>query len=144
MINKECFDAQGNHINGLEGFWGYLKRKLADKERIRRDDWRITPELIQQAFSEIADKVDFVKLKDDAYNPARPHSLRAAFNSRLIGKIDETLREFWMGHAIGGVAKAYLTMPTEEMRKLYMTAEDYLKIELSSRDELDETAKSRS
>jgi len=25
-----------NHINGLEGFWGYLKRKLAAKGGIRR------------------------------------------------------------------------------------------------------------
>jgi hypothetical protein len=27
----------GNHINGLEGFWGYLKRKLASKGGIRRE-----------------------------------------------------------------------------------------------------------
>lgn len=26
-----------NHINGLEGFWGYLKRKLADKGGVRRE-----------------------------------------------------------------------------------------------------------
>jgi transposase-like protein len=25
-------DEKGNHINGLEGFWRYLKRKLASKE----------------------------------------------------------------------------------------------------------------
>jgi integrase len=118
-----------------------LEDPLFIKERIRNDDWRITPELIQQAFSEIADKVDFVKLKDNTYNPARPHSLRAAFNSRLIGKIDETLREFWMGHAIGGVAKAYLNMPTEELRKLYMTAEEYLCIEKTSREEIEDKGK---
>ena len=28
---KEYVDSQGNHINGLEGFWGYLKRKVAAK-----------------------------------------------------------------------------------------------------------------
>ncbi len=27
----------GNHINGLEGFWGYLKRRLAAKGGIRRE-----------------------------------------------------------------------------------------------------------
>ena len=32
----EYSDKQGNHINGLEGFWGYLKRKLAAKGGIRR------------------------------------------------------------------------------------------------------------
>ena len=29
-------DGRGNHINGLEGFWGYLKRKLSSKGGIRR------------------------------------------------------------------------------------------------------------
>jgi len=30
-------DQKGNHINGLEGFWGYLKRKLAAKGGIRKE-----------------------------------------------------------------------------------------------------------
>jgi transposase len=30
-------DRQGNHVNGLEGFWGYLKRRLAAKGGIRRE-----------------------------------------------------------------------------------------------------------
>lgn len=33
---KEFVDKQGNHINGLEGFWGYLKRKLVAKGGIRK------------------------------------------------------------------------------------------------------------
>lgn len=33
----EYADYQGNHINGLEGFWGYLKRKLASKGGIRKE-----------------------------------------------------------------------------------------------------------
>jgi len=32
----EYADRHGNHINGLEGFWGYLKRRLAAKGGIRR------------------------------------------------------------------------------------------------------------
>lgn len=116
---------------------------LFTKQRTRGGEERITTVLIEQFFSEIADKVDFVKVRENRYNPARPHSLRATFNSRLINKIDKDLREFWMGHAIGGVAKAYLTMPTEDLRKLYMSAEEFLKIEKSSREELDETAKAK-
>ena len=116
---------------------------LFTKERARGGEERITTVLIEQFFSEIADKVDFVTVRENHYNPARPHSLRAAFNSRLVNKIDKDLREFWMGHAIGGVAKAYLTMPTDEMRKLYMTAETYLKIERTSQEEQDEVAKSK-
>ncbi|MEE8470696.1 MAG: transposase, partial [Dehalococcoidia bacterium] len=34
---QEYVDAQGHHINGLEGFWGYLKRRLAAKGGIRRE-----------------------------------------------------------------------------------------------------------
>ena len=33
---KQYSDKRGGHINGLEGFWGYLKRKLAAKGGIRR------------------------------------------------------------------------------------------------------------
>jgi transposase-like protein len=33
----EYSDGKGTHINGLEGFWGYLKRKLSSKGGIRRD-----------------------------------------------------------------------------------------------------------
>jgi transposase len=34
---KQYSDGKGNHINGLEGFWGYLKRKLVLKGGIRRE-----------------------------------------------------------------------------------------------------------
>lgn len=34
---QEYSDKKGTHINGLEGFWGYLKRKLAAKGGIRKD-----------------------------------------------------------------------------------------------------------
>lgn len=33
----EYSDTKGTHINGLEGFWGYLKRQLAAKGGIRRE-----------------------------------------------------------------------------------------------------------
>jgi len=34
---RQYSDGKGNHINGLEGFRGYLKRKLASKGGIRRE-----------------------------------------------------------------------------------------------------------
>jgi len=33
---REFSDNRGGHINGLEGFWGYLKRQLASKGGVRR------------------------------------------------------------------------------------------------------------
>jgi len=35
--SKNNYVTNGNHINGLEGFWGYLKRKLAAKGGIRHE-----------------------------------------------------------------------------------------------------------
>lgn len=37
----EYSDKKGNHINGLEGFWGYLKRKLSAKGGIRRKNMHL-------------------------------------------------------------------------------------------------------
>jgi transposase len=34
---RQYSDEKGDHINGLEEFWGYLKRKLASKGGIRRE-----------------------------------------------------------------------------------------------------------
>ena len=34
---NEYSDGKGHHINGLEGFWGYLKRKLSAKGGIRKE-----------------------------------------------------------------------------------------------------------
>ena len=34
---QQYSDGQGNHINGLEGFWGYLKRLLAAKGGVRKE-----------------------------------------------------------------------------------------------------------
>jgi transposase len=39
---QEYVDAQGNHINGLEGFWGYLKRKLAAKGGLGENGFHYT------------------------------------------------------------------------------------------------------
>jgi transposase len=33
----EYSDGKGNHINDLEGFWGYLKRRLSAKGGIRKE-----------------------------------------------------------------------------------------------------------
>lgn len=113
------------------------------KERAKGGEERITPILIETQFGHYANKVDFVEVEKGHYNPARPHSLRAAFNSRLMNKIDKDLREFFMGHSVGGVSRAYLAIPTEELRKLYMGVEEFLKIEMTSQEEKDQTAKSK-
>ena len=103
---------------------------------------RITAGAIQQKFGEVVKDLDFIKKKDlEGFNPCRPHSLRAAFESQLIGKVSDKLIQFFMGHSIGTTGLAYLNKPTEELRKDYMNAERYLTIEKTSQDELTHTSK---
>lgn len=96
---------------------------------------RATLGAIQNQVRIYAEKVPWISPKDlDGWNPARPHSLRAGFRSRLTGKVDRDLLEFWMGHAIGEVPRAYLNMPDEEMKELYENLEKELSIEITSRE----------
>jgi len=81
--------------------------------------------------------MEFKKKDLEGFCPVRPHSLRAAFESQLIGKVSDKLIQFFMGHSIGTTGLAYLNKPTEELRKDYMNAEEYLTIEKTSRAELE-------
>ena len=131
----------------------YLRLYLETRKHLTSDSplftkWgsakRITPAAIQQRFSEIAKDLPFIKKKDLlGFNPCRPHSLRAAFKSKLTNKISDDLIEFWMGHALGGVKDAYLNMPTKDLRDLYMDAEKHLALEKTSRDEISELEKKK-
>lgn len=97
---------------------------------------RVTKELVEARFRKIAEQCSFIEPKDlKGYNSARPHSLRSAFRSRLTGKMDPDLIEFFMGYQIGGVKRAYLNLPTDELRELYANYEKLLSIEKTSREE---------
>ena len=63
-------------------------------------------------------------------------SLRSGFCSRLTGKADSRLIDFFMGQAIGTEKRAYLNLPPDELRELYANLEHLLAIEKTSRDEL--------
>jgi len=91
--------------------------------------------VIEKKFAEYARNLTFVVNKG-GFNPARPHSLRSAFRSRLTGKMDGDLIEFFMGHEIGQAKKAYINLPDEELRELYSGFESELSIETISRDVL--------
>jgi len=125
----------------------YLKLYLQTRQNLTDDsplftklgsEERVTVGAVQKRFREIAGETDFIGRKEleNGYNPARPHSLRAAFRSQLTGKMDGDLIEFFMGHTIGEQKRAYLNLPTDELRELYANYEKYLSIEKTSRDEL--------
>lgn len=97
-----------------------------------RSESRIKEGAIETRLREIAKGLDFIEVRDQEFSPARPHSLRAAFRSRLTGKTDSDLIKFWMGDELGPKAGAYLNLPDEDHRKIYAGVEKYLSIETTS------------
>lgn len=129
----------------------YLKLYLKTRMPIRNRDplfikvgtnERVTEGAIQIMTRRLAERMDFIDEEelDEGYNPARPHSLRAAFISRLTGKMDRVLIEFFSGHNIGEERRTYLNMPDEDLRELYVNYEYLLAIERTSREEETEIA----
>lgn len=117
----------------------YLKLYLETRGELKKGDplfakhgskVRITVESIQRRFRELASEV--FGYSEDEMNPYRPHSMRSAFRSRLTGKTDGDLIKFWMGDKLGPKAGAYLNLPDEEHKELYMAIEHRLSIETTS------------
>ena len=120
----------------------YLKTRgpLEDKSPLFAmlgSERRATKAAIQKLLRGYARKLKFIQARDieNGYNPARAHSLRSAFRSRLTGKMDDTLIEYFMGHSIGDHVKTYINMPPEDLRELYANYEHLLSIEKTSKDE---------
>lgn len=126
----------------------YLKLYLESRPNIKPKDpiftllgteERATPASIQKKLRNYAEKLNFLYEEDmEGYNPARPHSLRSGFRSRLTGKMDGDLIESFMGHELGQEKSTYINMPLDELRELYSNYEYLLTIERTSRDELAE------
>lgn len=106
------------------------------KDRKRKGDMRITEVVIQTSFRQIAKGLSFVNVKDnDGINPARPHSLRAAFSykmKKVLGK-DSDFVEYWQGHVLPGTRMAYFKdMPDSDLEEVYMRAEHAVSVEVIS------------
>jgi hypothetical protein len=127
----------------------YLRLYLKPRIPLKRDDplftklgtsKRLTGNAVRKQFRVYAQKLGFIVDEDleNGYNPARPHSLRSGFRSRLTGKMDDQLIEFFMAHDIGEEKRTYINMPIDELREIYANYEHLLAVEKTSKDELAE------
>lgn len=100
---------------------------------------RVTGAAIQNMLRKYAANLDFISEEDlkNGFNPARPHSLRSAFRSRLTGKMDGTLIEFFMGKLVED-KRTYINMPEDELAELYSNYEHLIALEKTSKEELEE------
>jgi integrase len=125
----------------------YLRLYLQSRPNIKPSDpiftmlgntKRATTSALQRKLKDYAPKLEFIYEEDmeKGYNPARPHSLRSGFRSRLTGKMDGDLIEFFMAHEIGQAKSTYMNQPLDEIREVYSNYEHLLAIEKTSKNEI--------
>jgi integrase len=130
----------------------YLRLYLESRVNLENDsplftmlgsEERITVGAIQKQLRKYAEKLDFIYDEDleNGYSPVRSHSLRSGFRSRLTGKMDEQLIEFFMSHDIGESKRTYINQPLDELRKLYANHEILLAIHRTSEKEKEKKSK---
>jgi len=80
------------------------------------------PDLVQIMMKSAAAKAGFIK--SSGYNVLGPHALRESFGSIMINAgVPDSVVDFWLGHAIGDMAKAYKQTQHEAIRKMYAERE---------------------
>jgi len=91
----------------------------------------IKPNLVQKFMRELAVKAGFVdeNMNGKAINPVSPHALRESFSSIMTGKgVPKTVVDFWLGHEIGEMARAYQEAQYEDVKRMYLEREIFLSV----------------
>ncbi len=86
---------------------------------------------VQKVLRETALRSGLVDEKNNGkdQNPASPHALRESFGSIMINvPTPDTLVDFWLGHDIGEMAKAYKEVKFEELKRMYAEREKFISI----------------
>lgn len=103
-----------------------------------RGKGRLKPYNIQTMMKDLAVRAGFVSEGNNGYefNPLGTHSLRESFGSIMINSgVPDTVVDFWLGHEIGDMARAYKTTQFEALRKMYLEREHLLSISRTEEDE---------
>ena len=114
-------DAEKRGINFTYNMPLFVKRKAE----------RLKPHNIQNMLREVAVSSGFVdeNMNGGDFNPLSPHALRESFGSIMINSgVPDTIVDFWLGHAIGDMARAYKGVQNESLRQMYLDRERLLSI----------------
>ena len=102
------------------GKWGVsLLKQHLEGTTLRDQDklFMISKRAIESHFKRVA--TGFVGVYT-GFNPARPHSLRAAFKTLLSDhRVDPLFTEFWMGHRVAEQQRVYVSKSREGWRLTY-------------------------
>jgi len=97
----------------------------------------IKPNLVQKLMRELAVKAGFVNenMNGRAINPISPHALRESFSSIMTSKgVPKTVTDFWLGHEIGEMARAYQEAQYEDVKRMYLEREPYISVTVGSNE----------
>lgn len=114
-----------------------VKFEFTDKTPLflqERGKERLKPHNIQMMMKDLAVRSGFVTEGNNgnSFNPLGTHSLRKSFGSLMINSgVPDTIVDFWLGHEIGDMAKAYKETQVESLRQMYLEREHLLSVSVS-------------
>jgi len=100
------------------------------KERLRTHN-------IQTMMKDLAVRSGFVTEGNNGngFNPLGTHSLRESFGSLMTNSgVPDSIVDFWLGHEVGDMARAYKETQFENLKKMYLDREHLLSISTSKGD----------
>ena len=95
---------------------------------------RLKTHNIQIMMKDLAVRAGFVTEGNNgnSFNPLGTHSLRESFGSLMINSgVPDTIVDFWLGHEIGDMAKAYKETQFENLKQMYLEREHLLSVSAS-------------
>jgi len=92
---------------------------------------RLKTNNVQEMMKELAIRTGFVDGENNGndFNPLSPHALRESFGSIMTnGGVPDKIVDFWLGHEIGDMARAYKSVQFEDLKRMYIQHEELISI----------------
>jgi len=100
--------------------------------------------LVQKILRETALRAGLIDKENNGkdMNPCSPHALRESFGSIMINNgVPDTVVDFWLGHEIGDMARAYKGVQFERLKEMYAERERFISITVPESEEIDRLRK---
>ena len=125
FVGQDAIDALKAYLADMKsrGVEFTNKTPLFLQERGKK---RLKTHNIQAMMKDLAVRAGFVTdgNNGNSFNPLGTHSLRESFSSLMINSgVPDTIVDFWLGHEIGDMAKAYKETQFENLKKMYLERE---------------------
>jgi len=130
FIGKDGTDALKAYLADMKSRGVNFNNKMALFIQ-ERGKLRIRTNNVQDMMKELAIRTGFVDGENNGndFNPLSPHALRESFGSIMTNSgVPDTIVDFWLGHEIGDMARAYKSVQFEDLKKMYLEHEPLISI----------------